>query len=199
MKKIVAFITATILLFNVMIAPATANRSIKPVAPPQAQIKCLPVCALPALPVIIQGLTQLAIFLTMITITVVKSKDVVIELKKKQRHDPEQVIYREGSGSAINLTPRSYLSHGKPKDADGLSYTDIQPIGINYTATTCEAVNATKVLRCYKDPNPKSLNHWLVQAVDPKKHAEWMASRDNAEKSPHPYTKILQTISVKVK
>lgn len=199
MKKMIAFITATIILFNVITAPAFANRSIKPVTTPQAQIKCLPVCALPALPVIIQGLTQLAIMLTMITMTVVKPTDIVNELKKKQRHDPEQVIYREGNGTALNLTPRNYLWHGKPKDSDGLSYTDIQPIGINYTATTCEAVNATKVLRCYKDPKPTSKNHWLVQAVDPKKHTEWMASRDDAEKKPHPYTKILQTISVKVK
>lgn len=200
MKKIVAFITAAVLLFNVVMTPAVASsRTINPVTAPQAQIKCLPVCALPALPAIIQGLTQLAIMLTMITMTVVKPTDIAKELKKKHGdNDPDKIIYRWGSGANMNMTPRPVTGPENPNDADGLSYFDVQPVGIDYTVTTCEAINATKVLICEQDKDPRKKTHYLVRAVSKTKHVEWMNSRKDAVRKPHAYTKILQTISLKV-
>lgn len=198
MKKLVAMILVFVMILNVFALSAMAIESyqVKPAAPVK-QIACLPVCALPALPVIIDALTKLAILLTMITIAVVPEKDITKELEKIQKRKPEKIVYRTGSGSNMNLTPRGYLENGKPKDIDGLSYTDVVPIYEGYTALSCEAVNATKVLTCYQDP--KNARHWLIKATSTVKHREWMNSRDNADKKPHDYTKILQTISVRVK
>ena len=200
MKKKVALITAIILALNIASSTALAiNRLPIQTPPPKAQIKCLPICALPALPLVIKGLTDLAILLSMITITIVESKDVPIELEAKMgRNKPKKIIYRDGSGTSTNLTPRPNIVNGQPIDKHGLSYWDRQPkAGTAYTAIACEAVNATLKLVCYADP--KTPGHWMIKATDSKKHVEWMNSRANAETSPHEYTKILMMLSVKVK
>lgn len=200
MKKYVALITAIIVSFNIATAPALATKHLAiQTPPPKAQIKCLPICALPALPLVIKGLTDLAILLSMITITIVDSKDVPVELEAKMgRNKPKKIIYRDGSGTATNLTPRPNIVNGQPIDKDGLSYWDRQPRpGTAYTAIACDAVNATLKLVCYADP--RTPGHWMIKATDQKKHVEWMNSRANAETSPHEYTKILQVLSVKVK
>jgi len=58
-----------------------------------------------------------------------------------------------------------------------------------------EAVNATGVLSAVK----VGPNHVSVVPNDMSKMPEWQASRERANETPHVYTKILQTISVKVR
>ncbi len=42
-------------------------------------------------------------------------------------------------------------------------------------------------------------NHVSVVPTDMSKMPEWQAFRGNANENPHTYTKLLQTISIKVK
>ncbi len=96
-------------------------------------------------------------------------------------------IYRFGSGTATNLTPRE-------KDRDsGLSYTLKPPPEGHYTVTTMQAVNSTGVLVAYEDKP----GHVSVMPKDPSKMDEWIASRPTAETNPHPLTLTLQAISTK--
>ena len=95
-------------------------------------------------------------------------------------------IYRYGSGTYKNLTPR-------PQDINGLSYTLIKPDKGPYTVTTIEAVNASGSLVAIKDGG----NHVSVRAI--YGHDEWIASRDDAENNPHPYSIFLREHSIKVK
>ena len=104
----------------------------------------------------------------------------------KQQTQESNAIYRLGSGNGTNLTPR-------PDDDTGLSYTLVKPKGIPYTETTIEAVNATGVLNAVQD----SPTHVSVRPNDMSTMKEWQASRENANTNPHPYTQILQSISVK--
>lgn len=97
------------------------------------------------------------------------------------------VIYRLGNGNGTNLTPRP------EKDDTGLSYTLIKPEGVPYTETTMEAVNATGVLTAIQD----SPTHISVVPVEISTMADWQASRENANENPHPYTQILQSISIR--
>lgn len=98
-------------------------------------------------------------------------------------------IYRTGNGNGTNLTPRPV------KDNEGLSYSLVKPAKGLYTMTTMEAVNATGVLFAFED----APGHVSVNPIDASKMPEWQASRENANVAPHPYTKILQSISTKVK
>lgn len=121
----------------------------------------------------------------------VESKQISIpqvQAKEKEQKTPT-TIYRTGSGNGTNLTPRT------PKDSTGLSYSLTKPLSGPYTVTTMEAVNATGVLSAVKD----GPNHVSVVPNDMSKMPEWQASREHANETPHVYTKILQTISVKVK
>nr|WP_318714699.1 RHS repeat-associated core domain-containing protein [uncultured Treponema sp.] len=121
----------------------------------------------------------------------VESKQISIpqvQAKEKEQNTPT-TIYRTGSGNGTNLTPRT------PKDSTGLSYSLTKPLSGPYAVTTMEAVNATGVLSAVKD----GPNHVSVVPNDMSKMPEWQASREHANETPHVYTKILQTISVKVK
>ncbi len=113
-----------------------------------------------------------------------KAKAVATEQNKTE----QTLIYRTGSGNATNLTPREV-------DIEGLSYTTEKPVGRDFTVTTIEAINATGVLIAVKDGK----THVSVTSLDRSKYLEWQASRANALASPHPYTKLLQSISVKIK
>lgn len=198
MKKIVAIITAVVITANIIAGSALAATAapvvVSPVkqAAPQKQIKCLPVCALPLIPELIILLTRAVMLMTMVTITVTTQRDVPIALERKQGGRPQQIIYRSGTGGNVNMTPRD-------QDTDGLSYSNAPMPGQDYTATTCEAINATRVLMCYQDPMPGKQWHYLVRAVDVRKHAEWIKSRPTADTKPHEFTKMIQTLSVKVK
>ena len=59
--------------------------------------------------------------------------------------------------------------------------------------TTIEAVNKTQVLTAVQD----GPNHVSVFPVDESQMEGWIASRKNAETNPHPYTVLLQEISIK--
>lgn len=53
-----------------------------------------------------------------------------------------------------------------------------------------QAVNATGVLRAVKDWS----NHVSVMPTIPTTMSGWIASRPNAQTSPHPYTVVLKAI-----
>ena len=111
-------------------------------------------------------------------------------VKTRTNDDNKTYIYRWGNNSGYQLSPR-------PKDTVGLSYTTILPVGREFTMTTMEAVNSTGVLRAVVD-NPKT-GHVSVFPVDLTQMQGWIDSGGmKANKSPHPYTLILQGISIYV-
>ena len=117
-----------------------------------------------------------------------KSLNLAISQTLARNKDKNQtIIYRIGSGNATNLTPRK-------KDIDGLSYTTIQPTKYPFTVTSMEAVNSTGKLVAIQD----GTTHVSVRPTDNSEMQEWIDSRDNALTNPHEYTKILQSISIKV-
>lgn len=81
------------------------------------------------------------------------------------------------------MTPR-------PKDIGGLSFSLTPPASGKYIVTTMEAVNATGVLKAVKD----GPNHVSVMPTIPSTMSGWIASRPNAQTSPHPYTVTLKAI-----
>jgi hypothetical protein len=68
-------------------------------------------------------------------------------------------IYRVGSGSAMNLTPRE-------KDTSGLSYNLNEPEGEAYSQTTLTAISESGQLKVVVD-NPNT-GHVSVSALDAK-------------------------------
>ena len=98
------------------------------------------------------------------------------------------IIYRWGSGSNTNLTP-------KEKDITGLSFSLTPPSSGSYCATTLELVNTSGYLIAVQD----TANHVSVMPVNPSKMPEWIASRINAETDPHLYTSVLKKIVIKIK
>ena len=122
-----------------------------------------------------------------VAIVVVAAKEVTKVLIDKFKDKNPFIIYRTGSGSYTNLTPRQ-------KDTGGLSYTTVKPEK-TYTATTVQAINATGKLVAVKD----GATHVSVKPVNMSKMTEWINSRENAEARPHEYTKILRKLSVKVR
>lgn len=86
------------------------------------------------------------------------------------------------------MTPR-------PVDTTGFSYFLTPPAGEEYTVTTMEAVNATKVLVAIND----RLGHVSVRPVNMLELPGWISTRANALMFPHPYKLLLQSISVRVK
>jgi hypothetical protein len=124
-----------------------------------------------------------------ITVTVVAAHEVSKTLSERFREKTPQVIYRLGSGTATNLTPRVQDST--------LSYTIRKPISGPYTATTLKAVNATGKLVAFIDN--QATGHVSVVSIPATRMKSWQDSRPNAEKNPHELTKLLQKISIKVK
>ena len=112
----------------------------------------------------------------------------VARAKENNNKEPT-VIYRTESGNGTNLTPRT------PNDSTGLSYSLTKPSSTPYTVTTMKAVNTTGVLSAVKD----GPNHVTVIPTDMSKMPEWQATREHANENPHVYTKILQSISLKVR
>ena len=111
-----------------------------------------------------------------------KAEPIVIEKDKPE----SPVIYRWGSGSNTNLTPR-------PQDVTGLSFSTIKPPSGSYVVTTMQQVNATGVLVAVKD----GPTHVSVVPVDLSAMPEWIESRPDAENNPHPLTQALKTVVVK--
>lgn len=151
------------------------------------QIRSFIPIAIPVTIDIVSALLAAIAATSAVAITVVGASEVSNVLIKKFKDKKQTVIYRLGSGTYTNLTPR-------PQDKTGLSYMTSNP-GKGYTATTMQAINATGDLVAIKDGG----NHVSVKPVNMKKMQEWINSRGNAEKKPHLYTKILRSLSVKVK
>jgi len=100
--------------------------------------------------------------------------------------DKVTFIYRRGSGTAYNLTPREV-------DELGLSYNLTPPVDEKYTITSLELLNSTKVL-WGKIDGP---NHVSVNPVNPTEMIPWIQSRETANESPYYLTKVLMSISIK--
>ena len=111
------------------------------------------------------------------------------EIKTKTPSVPNPTfIYRSGSGNATNLTPRV-------QDTTGLSYGLTPPFSGEFTVTSVELVNSTGILCAIKD----GFNHVSVVPANFSSMSEWIDSRAKALTNPHPYTLLLQSISIKVK
>lgn len=153
----------------------------------QAQPMVFPIILYPVAAWVFEHLIAMAIAATIVTVVAVTKDGVKAELEKRLKDKNPTIIYRGGSSTANNLTPRT-------KDVKGLSYFRKMPTG-KFTATTKEAVNKTKVLKIILDkPNHASLT--TVKASDMK---SWIASKKNADEKPHKFTRILQAISVSSK
>ncbi len=108
----------------------------------------------------------------------------VITLEEVDDED-DTIIYRKGSSTMQNLTPRE-------KDINGLSYVLVEPIGQSYTKTAIEQVNATGVLVAEID----GPNHVSVYPVNPSELDIWISTRPTANQNPYYLTVILRSISI---
>jgi hypothetical protein len=111
-----------------------------------------------------------------------RSTPIAIDTTWDKREQPT-IIYRYGSGSNTNLTPRL-------QDVGGLSFSLTPPASGKYVMTTMQAVNATGILRATQD----GPNHISVMPAIPSTMSGWIASRPNAQTSPHLYTVTLKSI-----
>lgn len=102
-----------------------------------------------------------------------------------QNLNPDTIIYRRGSGTNTNLTPRQ-------QDVTGLSYQLTKPEG-KYTMTTIGAINSTGCLLAIQD----GANHVSVIPVNADDMSNWIDSRTDAENKPYYLTILLKSISVK--
>lgn len=102
-------------------------------------------------------------------------------------YNGQTLIFRDGSGTSTNLTPR-------PVDTTGLSYF-LAPGSTKYTFTSLDAVNSTGVLKAVID-NPAT-GYASVFATNPAHHKAWIASRPDAESNPYYLTIVLKSISIK--
>ncbi len=119
----------------------------------------------------------------------VKAKTISDAITKIKTNNPNDIIiYRSGSGNATNLTPRDI-------DVTGLSYSTVMPTSGSFTLTSIGTINATGKLTAVQD----GATHVSVSPVDSSKMQEWIDSRTFALVNPHEYTKLLQSISVKIK
>ena len=122
------------------------------------------------------------------TIARVKSEEFSKAIENLKKKIPRvTIIYRKGSGTNKNLTPR-------PADVDGLSYQLVVPFELPFSFTAMELVNKTGVLCAINDHG----NHVCVRPTVMSTMASWINSRDNAENAPHEYTVLLRSISVRV-
>jgi RHS repeat-associated protein len=112
-----------------------------------------------------------------------KVAPISIPIEKTKKKKEPTLIYRSASGTNKSLTPR-------PVDVGGLSFYLKRPATGKYVVTTVEAVNATRVLHA----NIDGINHCSVMPTNPLTMSDWIASRDNADTNPHPYTVILKSI-----
>ena len=94
------------------------------------------------------------------------------------------VIYRWGSCSNANLTPRE-------RDTTGLSFSLTKPGKGKYVVSTIEAVNSTDQLIAIND----HANHVSVFPSDMSEMPEWIESRPNAKNNPHKLTELLKSVT----
>lgn len=97
-------------------------------------------------------------------------------------------IYRYGSYTYTNFSPR-------PQDITGLSFSLTPPTSGSYSVTTIDAVYKTGVLVDIID----GPNHVSVRPKKMSTMSSWISSRTNANTSPHPYSIILRSISIRIK
>ena len=110
----------------------------------------------------------------------------ISDAEKNKNNDT--IIYRWGSDSRTNLTP-------KAKDINGLSFSLTPPASGSYCATTIGLVSSTGYLIAVVDGN----NHVSVKPTDPSTMPDWIASRPTAETEPHIYTATLRDVVIRMK
>jgi len=123
------------------------------------------------------------------TIIRVKEKDSAEEIEKVKKKRPnDTIIYRLGRGTYKNLTPRPI------KDLGGLSYQLTMPMEFPFTFTTKGLINETVSLHAEIDgPDHVSVYPTVISTMP-----AWIATRDTADVSPHPYSVILRNLSIRV-
>ena len=118
------------------------------------------------------------------------SRAQAIELEREKRQRGQTPIFRSGSGNATNMTIRPW-----PQDPGGaLSFYLTPPPGI-FTMTTMEMVNATGVFTAVRD----GVNHVSVRPIDITRTQEWRDSRATALTNPHPFTRVMMSITIRVR
>lgn len=105
------------------------------------------------------------------------------ELRKRKG----TIIFRTGSGSYKNLTPRVI-------DTKGLSYQLTIPLNCKFAFTAMELVNESRVLCAKKDGS----DHVSVIPRVMFTLQQWIDTRDTSETKPHAYTILLRSISIRV-
>ena len=143
--------------------------------------------ALPLIPVagwVLEHLIAMALAASLVTVIVVSKDKIKAELEERLKRKNPTIIYRGGSSTATNHTPRT-------TDKNGLSYYKTMPKG-KFTVTTKEAVDSTKVLKAVLDGG----NHVSVKPVKASDMQGWIDSRANADKKSHKFTELLEAISI---
>jgi hypothetical protein len=112
-----------------------------------------------------------------------RATPISIPIEKTKKKKEPTLIYRKASGTYKSLTPR-------PVDVQGLSFNLKPPTEGKYVVTTVEEVNKTGVLHA----NVDGINHCSIMPTNPLTMSDWIASRDNSDTNPHPYTVILKSI-----
>ena len=105
-----------------------------------------------------------------------------IQEKAREKKSPTY-IYRRGSSTFRNLTPRAF--------DDALSFSLTPPSDGKAFRTTMEAVNATGVLVAINDHD----DYVSVMPIDYSTMEEWRNTRETANEAPHAYTILLSTLS----
>ena len=104
-------------------------------------------------------------------------------IEQSEDQDSPTYIYRYGSSTYYNLTPRAddlYLSFSLKPPTNGKAFR-----------TTLEAINATEVLVAFNDHD----YHISVAPVKYETMEDWRASKSTANDDPHPYTLILYSLA----
>ena len=99
--------------------------------------------------------------------------------KERSRENEPTYIYRYGSSTFRNLTPRAI--------DEGLSFSLLPPPNGKAFRTTMEAVNASGLLIAVNDNGM----HVSIMPVDPSTMDDWKSTRETANESPHMYTLLL--------
>lgn len=99
-----------------------------------------PRIALPLIPIagwVLEHLIAMALAASLVTVIAVSKDKIKAELEERLKRKNPTIIYRGGSSTTTNHTPRT-------TDKTGLSYYTTMPKG-KFTVTRKEAVDSTKV------------------------------------------------------
>lgn len=113
-----------------------------------------------------------------------KAKDTAKELQKQRPNDT--IIFRYGSDTYYNLTPRI-------SDTTGLSCNTLPASSGSMCMTTMQLVNQTGVLKSYLD----GVTHVSIRPTAGDLNA-WALTKETAYTNPHTYTVALKAIMIRI-